>query len=154
MMELDAQLSGLIEDAANYGISPVVIEQAIAPVLKAFANQLQHLEYYVLQNIEEKWVVTTIANPQLKQQKKVIYAFKSVRDAGVFAKKSQADAIARPIAIAQLLWRLFALEQVDSIIFLEDSHNLNRGIEIERSHLLKLIQDQIEQLTEIPPHIA
>jgi len=153
-MELDAQLSVLINDAANYGVSPVVIEQAIAPVLKAFASQLQHLEYYVLQNLEESWVITTIANPQLKQQKKVIYAFKSVRDAGFFAGKNQTNTIAMPIEIAQLLWRLFALQQVDSIIFLEDSHNLNRGIEIERNHLLKLIQARIEQLAEIPPHIA
>ena len=153
MEELDAQLSVLINDAANYGVSPVVIERAIAPVLKAFASQLQHLEYYVLQNMQENWVLTTIANPQLDRQKKVIYAFKSVRDAGLFAKTNQADAIAMPIAIAQLLWRLVALQQVDSIIFLEDSHNLNRGTEVERNRLLESIQKAIEKL-ETPPHIA
>ena len=152
MEELDAQLSVLINDAANYGVSPVVIERAIAPVLKAFASQLQHLEYYVLQNVQESWVLTTIANPQFGQ-KKVVYAFKSVRDAGIFAKTNQADAIAMPIAIAQLLWRLVALQQVDSIIFLEDSHNLNRGTEVERNRLLESIRSAIEKL-ETPPHIA
>ena len=152
-MELDRQIEISIDDAANYGIPPIVIERAIAPVLKLFAEQLQHTEYYVLQNLEESWVLTTIANPQLKQQKKVIYAFISVRDAAISSKNTP-DAIAAPIGIVQLLLRLLALEQVDSIIFLEDSRNLNRGIEIKRDHLLKAIEAQIARLKQIPPHIA
>jgi len=153
-MELDRQLKGLIDDAANYGVSPVVIEKAIAPVLKLFANQLQHLEYYVLQNLEEDWVLTTITNPQLKQDKRVIYAFISVRDAAAFGGKTNPDLIAMSIPIAQLLFRLFSLQQVDSIIFLENAQNLNQGIEIEREHLSELIQQQIKQLNNIPPNIA
>ena len=153
-MELDEQLSVLINDAANHGVPPIVVEQAIAPVLKSFASQLQHLEYYILQNIEQDWVLTTITNPQLQQDKKVIYAFKSVRDAANFQGKIKPDLIAMPIPIAELLFRLFSLHQVDSIIFLENSHHLDRGIEIERNHLSNLIQKQIEQLKKNPPHIA
>ncbi len=153
-MTLDRQLEVLINDAANYGVPPVVIEKAIAPVLKMFATQLQHLEYYILQNLEEDWVLTTITNPQLQQNKNVIYAFVSVQDAARFSGKSDPNLIAMSIPIAQLLFRLFSLQEVDSIIFLEASHNLSQGVEIEREHLSELIQQQIKQLSSVPPDIA
>ena len=153
-MELDRQLEVLINDAANYGVNPVAIEHAIAPVLRMFANQLQHLEYYILQNMDENWVLTTIANPQLEKTKNVIYAFVSVKDAAKFGGKSNPDLIAISLPIAQLLFRLFSLPEVDSIIFMEDSQNLSRGVEIEREHLSDLIKQQIKQLSNIPPDIA
>ena len=153
-MDLEQQLAEIINSASDYGVPPIVIEKAIAPVIKLFVTQLQHLEYYVLQNLAEDWVLTTIANPQLNQSKKVIYAFVSVRDAATFQGKKNPDLIAMPITVAQLLFRLFSLQQVDSIIFLEDSQNLNRGIEIKRDHLAELIRQQIVQLSQTPPNIA
>jgi hypothetical protein len=156
-MELNRQLEVLINDAANYGVEPLAIERAIAPVLKLFAAQLQHLHYYILQNLEEDWVLTTISNPQLQpdqQDKRVIYAFVSVQDAAIFGGKANPDLIAMSIPVAQLLFRLFSLQQVDSIIFLENSQNLTQGIEVKREHLSQLIQQQIKQLNNIPPDIA
>lgn len=153
-MNLEQQLKIIINDAANYGVPTIVVEKAIAPVIKLFAAQLNHLEYYVLQNLAEDWVLTTITNPQLEQEKQVIYAFVSVRDAATFQSKINPDLIAMPIPIAQLLFRLFSLQQVDSIIFLEDSHNLDRGVEVKRELLLQLIQQLIEQLTQTPPDLA
>ena len=153
-MTLEQQLQLIIDDAADYGVSPTVIKKALAPVLKSFAQQLHHLEYYVLQNLSEDWVVTTIANPKLQLEKKVIYAFTCVRDAAIFQGKANPDLVAIPIPIVQLLFRLFSLQQVDSMILLEDSQNLNRGIEIEREQLSQLIQQQIEQLNSTPTDIA
>lgn len=153
-MGLDRQLKELIDDAANYGVPPEAIEQAIAPVLRLFAEQLQHSEYFIWQNLDEDWVLTTIANPKLKQNKNVIYAFVSVKDAMRASGKSDSDLIAASIPIVQLLFRLFSLQEVDSIIFLENSYNLNQGVEIERNHLSQLIQQQIQQLNKIPPDIA
>lgn len=153
-MELDRQLEVLINDAAKYGVAPEAVEKALAPVLKLFAQQLQHTQYYVLQNLEQDWVLTTITNPQLQQDKKVIYAFVSVQDAASSQKQAKSDLIAMPIDIVQLLFRLFSLQQVDSIIFLENSPNLDRGVEIEREHLARLIKQQIEQFNNIPPNIA
>lgn len=152
-MELEQQLEILINDAANYGVPTIVVEQAIAPVLRLFAEQLQHLEYYVLQNIEEDWVLTTITNPQLKQEKKVIYAFATVQDAATFEKKTNPDLMAMPIPVAQLLFRLFSLQQVDSIIFMESS-DLSRGTEVKRDRLSALIRQQIKQLGQTPSDIA
>ena len=153
-MELDRQLEVLINDAPNFGVPSLVVEQAVAPVLKLFADKLEHLEYYVLQNLEGDWVLTTIANPQLQQTIDVIYAFTSVKDAANFGGKSNSDLIAMPIPVTQLLFRLFSLQQVDSIIFLDDSQNLNRGVKIERSQLMNLIQQQLEGLNNLPPNLA
>ena len=153
-MNLEQQLEIIINDAANYGVPTIVVEKAIAPVIELFAAQLKHLEYYVLQNLAEDWVLTTITNPQLEQEKQVIYAFVSVRDAATFQSKINPDLIAMPIPVVQLLFRLFSLQQVDSIIFLEDSHNLDRGVEVKRELLLQLIQQLIEQLTQTPPDLA
>jgi hypothetical protein len=151
-MTLEQQLQLIIDDADNHAVPTAVVEKAIAPVLKSFAEQLQHLEYYVLQNIAEDWVLTTIMNPQLQQEKKVIYGFISVQDAATFQGLANPDAIAMPIPVVQLLFRLFSLQQVDSIIFLENSQNLNYGVEIERDRLLQLIQQQIEQFRKMPPN--
>lgn len=152
-MNLEQQLEIIINDAANYGVPTIVVEKAIAPVIKLFAARLNHLEYYVLQNIAEDWVLTTITNPQL-EEKQVIYAFVSVRDAATFQSKINPDLIAMPIPVVQLLFRLFSLQQVDSIIFIEDSRNLDRGVEVKREILLQLIQQSIERLTQTPPDLA
>ena len=153
-MILEQQLQLIIDNAAAHDVPPVVIEKAIAPVLKLLAEQLHHLEYYILQTLTEDWVVTTIANPQSKSEKKVIYAFISVQDATTFQGKINPDLAAVPIQIVQLLFKLFSFAQVDSIIFLQDSQNLNRGVEIKRELLLQLITEQIKHLGQIPPDIA
>ena len=153
-MELDRQLEILVNDASNYGVPPVAIERAIAPVLKMFAEQLRYLEYYVLQNLEDDWVLTTITNPQTKQNKNVIYAFVAVQDAATFSNKTDRDLIAMPILVAQLLFRLFSLQEVDSIIFLENSQDLSRGVEVQREHLSQLIQRQIQQFGNVSSNLA
>ena len=153
-MELEQQLKLLIADAANHGVPIVVMELAIAPVLKMLATQLQHDEYYILQNLESDWVLTTITNAKLKQHKKVIYAFVTVRDAATFQGKSDPALIAAPISVIQLLFRLFSLQQVDSIIFMNNSSDLNNGIEVRRDRFLDLVQQQIEKFKQTPPYIA
>lgn len=153
-MNLEQQLSVIIDNAENHDVPSLVIKKAIAPVLKSFAQQLQHLEYYVLQNLEEDWILTTITNSQLNQDKRVIYAFVTVKDAASSQGTNNPDLIAMPIGVIQLLFRLFSLQQVDSIIFLEDSQNLNRGVEIQRLQLTQLIQQQLQLLKNPPTDIA
>ncbi|MEL6928392.1 MAG: hypothetical protein AAFO95_07145 [Cyanobacteria bacterium J06600_6] len=152
-MTLEQQLQVIIDDAPDYGIPSAIVAKAIAPSLKSFAEQLQNLEYYILQNLDGDWVLTIITNPRLQQDKRVIYAFTSVQDAANFQGKANPNLVAAPISSVQLLFRLFSLQQVDSIIFL-DRQNLSQGIEIERSQLSKSIKQQLEKLKQIPPHIA
>jgi hypothetical protein len=153
-MNLEEQLKILIDDAPEYGVPAIVVRKAISPVLELFARQLSCTEYYVLQNLDSDWVLTTIVNSQLQQEKQVIYAFKTVGDAAADRDRNNPDLIAVPIPITHLLFRLFSLQQVDSLIVLEDSPSSNQGVEIRRDRLSALIQQQIQQLTQPPSNIA
>ena len=41
-MYLDEQLQILINEAPQYGVPALVMEKAVVPVLRLFANELQH----------------------------------------------------------------------------------------------------------------
>ncbi|MGK7877942.1 MAG: hypothetical protein AB4426_32930 [Xenococcaceae cyanobacterium] len=161
-MDLDQQLRILIDEAPQYGVPSQVMEQAVTPVLKLFADQLQHLEYQVLQTLDRGWVLTTLSNrDQPKLQKKVIYAFPTLKDAANFQGTSDPQIMAMPVPVTHILFQMFALKQVDSIIFMETPGNLNTGTEVHRADLQNLIQKQLQKLGsprskpgKIPPNIA
>ena len=154
-MKLEQQLQILIEDAAKQGISPLVIEKAIAPVLNLFAQQLKHLEYYILQNLDEQWALFTISDrQQVKADRTVIYAFPTLQDAANFQGSEDPNILATPLPVTHILFQLLALKPVNSIVFLEQPGNLNEGTQIERDKLQSLIQQQIQQLSNIPSDIA
>jgi hypothetical protein len=55
---------------------------AIAPAIKVIAERLQHLEYYVLQTLDQGWVMTTLSNRQQPNTRKnIIYAYPTLADA-------------------------------------------------------------------------
>ena len=79
-MDLDRQIKVLVDEAPQDGVTPQVVA-AVAPVLLLLASRLRHLQYYILQNLDRDWVVTTLsdrANP--KVTKRVIYAFPTLAD--------------------------------------------------------------------------
>ncbi|MEC4892402.1 MAG: hypothetical protein SAL07_09545 [Oscillatoria sp. PMC 1051.18] len=150
-MDLEQQISLLIQDAPRYGVSAVAIEQAIAPVLRLFANQLQHLEYYVLQTLADDWILTTLTNrAQPSLEKKVIYAFPTLKDAADFQVNKDPQIIASPVPVAHILFQVFHLEQVDSVVFVETPGNLTSGQEVRIEDLKKLMMMQIQQLRAKP----
>ncbi len=154
-MDLKQQLQILIDDAPNYGLSSVVIEQAIAPVLEILGQQLEHLEYYILQNLSDEWVLYSISDQDKNQSpKKVIYAFSSLQDAADFQGKQDPNILAAPLPITHILFRLFSLASIDSMVFFTQPGNLNTAIELKRSDLQNLIQQQLKQLVNIPDDIA
>ena len=153
-MKLEQQLQEIVNEAPEHGVPSEVVEKAIAPILMSCADQLQKLEYFVLQNLSGEWILTTLVNPSLNQEKRVIYAFVSVQDAAKFQGKEDLDIVAVPITVIQLLFRLFSLQQVDSLIFLENSANLNQGQEIQREPLANSIMSQIKQLKQNNSNIA
>jgi hypothetical protein len=154
-MELEQQLQTLIKDATEFGIAPIVLQQAVVPVLKLLAQQLNHLEYFVLQNFSQDWVIITINNLQeTNQEKQVIYAFTTVKDAATFQGSDDPDILAVPIPVTHLLFELFSVQQIDSIIFFDTPGNLSQGVEVKRDRLEALIFQQIQQLKQIPPDLA
>jgi non-ribosomal peptide synthetase component E (peptide arylation enzyme) len=154
-MNIDEQLQILIDNTSEYGIVPVVMEQAIAPVLKLFAQQLKYQDYFILQNLDQNWLLTTISHPQQPDLvKKVIYAFSTVKDAAKFQGAADPSIYAAPLPITHILFQLLAIPELNSMIFLENPGNLTTGTEIVCDRLHELIQEQLKQLDNIPPDIA
>jgi hypothetical protein len=157
-MDLQAQIQLLIDNAPQDGITPQIVA-AIAPVLSAIASSLRHPQYYILQHLESGWVLTTLSNrtnPDL--EKRVIYAFPTLQDVPSSASAGlDPQIIAAPLPVTHILFQLVALEPVDSIVFFETPGISNNGVEIQRSELQNLIQQQLQQhrsSSQIPPNIA
>jgi hypothetical protein len=157
-MDLEAQIQLLIHDAPQDGITPKIIT-AITPVLYAIASSLRHSQYYILQDIEEHWILTTLsnrANPKL--EKRVVYAFPTTHDATAnITAVPNSQIVAAPLPVIHILFQLIALEPVDSIVFFETSGTTTDSFEVKRSNLQALIQQAIEKDSShslIPPDIA
>ncbi|MEM7727265.1 MAG: hypothetical protein AAF208_12990 [Cyanobacteria bacterium P01_A01_bin.45] len=157
-MDFEAQIKSLTDNAPQDGITPSLVV-AIAPVLHAIAQTLDHNQYYILQNIDGNWLMTTLSNRKNPQtEKKVIYAFPNLKDASSDAiqnKDSQVTAIAVPTI--HILFQLTALEPVDSIVFFETSGTSANTVEVQRYELLSLIEQRLQRnkTTDwIPPDIA
>jgi hypothetical protein len=158
MMDLDTQIQSLIDNAPQDGITPQLIA-AIAPVLSAIAHKLRHHQYYILQNLQQSWVVTTLSNrTNSALQKRVIYAFANLKDASPSSSLGLDDQVS-PVLIPAIdvLFQLLALESVDSIVFLETHGTNSDTVEIRRQELQQKIQQQIKKAPpkrDIPPDIA
>lgn len=160
-MDLDAQIQSLIDNAPQDNVTPRIVA-AIAPVLKRLAQKLRHSQYYILQNLDQSWILTTLSNRTTNVEKCVIYAWATLQDIPVASTIGlNTDVIAVPIPVTHLLFQLTALEGVDSIIFFTTPGDLNSGIEMKREDIQNLIQLQLKQNppvtsipSQIPPDIA
>ncbi|MEM8503939.1 MAG: hypothetical protein AAF716_12390 [Cyanobacteria bacterium P01_D01_bin.1] len=155
-MTIDQQLQSLIDAAppeANLG--PAI--RVVSPIIRGVAQQLQHLEYYILQSVSRQWLQATIArkdNPD--QPKRVIYAYSSLSSAaGDKLATSNPDLMALPVPVAQLLFQLPSIDPVDSLIFLEDESR-NRAVEVRRNDIRTMFQSQLARSIkpQVPPNIA
>lgn len=161
-MDLDQQIQVLIENAPQDGQTPKIVA-AIAPALKALALQLRHSEYYILQTLDRRWVVTTLSNrAQPSMEKQVIYGFPTLKDATRAPAPGDAQAIALPVPAIHILFQLTAIDKVDSLVFFETPNELVSGTEVRREDIQNLIRAQLKQYQEslpgskrnIPPNLA
>lgn len=157
-MDLKAQIQSLIDNAPQDGITPTLVA-AIAPALSAIAHKLSHPQYYILQNLDEEWVLTTLSNrgnPQ--EEKQVIYAFPTLQDIPrSYSAGLDPQVIAAPIPVTHILFQLLALEPVDSIVFFDTASTNTNVIEVKRTDLQHLVQQQLQQnqpKNQVPPDIA
>lgn len=162
-MKLERQLKLLLDEAPQYGVPVPVMQQAVIPALKQLAAQLSHANYYVVQTAAGDWILTVLMHHKTPQlEKKVIYAFASREDAVKFHKNSEQPVETVSVPLANLLFELFALERVDSIIFMDLPGNLETGKEMPRSALQAIIQERLKKLSpsskqrtnQTPPDIA
>ena len=157
MTNLEAQIQSLIDNAPNDGTTPKLVT-TIAPVLKAIAQKLQHSQYYIVQDLQERWVLTTLsnkANPDLEKQ--VVYAFPNLQDVALSSPGGiDPQAIAKPTPVIDILFQLMALEPVDSIVFFETPGTTSHSTEILRNDLQKIIAEHLQKYIsrQVPPDIA
>ena len=159
-MNLDEQIQALIQNSPQDGSTPQVVE-AITPALKLLAQQLQHLQYYILQNLSQNWVLTTLSHrSQSELEKRVIYAFPTLEDAS--SSISEDNVLAVPIPVVHILFQMIAIEPLDSLVFFEKPGNLTNATEVKREDVQKLIGMYLRQYqtssssnsSKIPPNLA
>ena len=155
-MTIDLQLQSLIEAAPPEANIKQAI-QVVAPVIRNVAQQLQHLEYYILQSASRQWLQATIAHKDRPTEpKRVIYAYPSLRAAaGDKLAASNPGLMAIPIPVAQLLFQLPSISPVDSLIFLENEAR-DQAIEVRREDIRSMFQSRLSQSLkpQVPPDIA
>lgn len=149
-MDLDQQIQVLIANAPQDGTTPRMVE-VIAPVLTLLARQLKHLEYHILQTLDQGWVVTTLSNrAQPEVEKNVIYAFSTLQDAANFQSTWDPEIMATAIPVTHILFQLLAIKTVNSIVFFDTPGNLVTGTEVRRDDLQQLVQRQLQQTPLVP----
>jgi hypothetical protein len=158
-MDLDQQIQVLIEQAPQDGTTPRLVE-AIAPILKQIARRLRHPQYYVLQTLNQAWIVTTLnQRSQPGVEKNVVYAFSTLKDVASGPYQLQdPEVLALPMPIAQILFYFISMPSVDSMIFFDTPGNADIGTEILREELTQLIQEHMQQFatptSNLPPDVA
>lgn len=156
-MNIEQQLQQLIEQAPEYGI-PTEDMQMLAPVFKSMAARLQCSQYYILQNLSQSWVITTLKHrTQTNLSKNVIYAYPSLEALKAATATLDPQVVAFPVPTIQILFQLLAMEPVDSIIFFDGIPTSNPGLkqEISRQSLRAAIGERIRSgRVNLPPDIA
>lgn len=154
IMDLDAQIRVLIDNAPQDGTTPEVVA-TIAPVLKVFAERLRHRQYYILQTTNQEWMMTTLSNRARPDvEKRVIYGFPTLEDARSSLNASRpANLVAIALPVIHILFQVVALHTLDSLIFFETPGNLEKGVEILGADVRKAIQLQLQQKLSAPPPI-
>jgi hypothetical protein len=151
-MDINQQIQMLVEQAPQYGASSQEVE-AIAPALITVADRLKHPEYYVLQTLDQNWVMTILNHPtESEVTKNVLSVFPTLEDAKVSASGFEnAQVIAIPIPVIHILFQMLAMEPLDSIIFFEQPRDFNTGAEVTRASLLELVRISLQTVQSRTP---
>jgi hypothetical protein len=142
-MDVQAQVQALIDEAPD-DLSTQEGIQVVADVLGQVASSLGHPQYYVLQNFQQQWQVTTLQHRnQTELQKTVLYAYGHLADATRMGQS--AELIAAPIQIVPLLFQFFSFTEVDSLLFVDEANQPDKLRELKRQDLQTLVQSYLEQ---------
>jgi hypothetical protein len=154
-MNLDEQVQKLIDGAPDLESRMSVM--AIAPILQQAAATLPQTTYYICQSPQGEWVITTLSSKRKPNlDVRVIYAFVRVEDVQEFDNGSLANSLAIEVPVIQLLFYLLAFPEIDRLVFLNNSQNLDIGKEISRQSLEDSIAKQLNQApaSPLPPDVC
>ncbi len=151
-MNLAEQIQSLISGAPD--LESQISVAAIAPILQQAAQKLPNLAYYVRQSPQGEWTIYTLQHrTQPKLEIRVVYAFSRAQDIAKFDDGKPAADLAVEIPVIQLLFELLAMPEIDRIICLNNSDNLNSGQEITRKSLAESIAKALRQFS-LPPDVC
>ncbi len=158
---LEQQLQTLTQSAPQDGQTPRLIE-AISPILLELAKQLQHLDYYILQDIDGRWMMTQLSHREEQQpEKTVVYAYATLEDARCHPQmKKDNTLMAIPTPVMVILFQLLALQPVTSLLFFDTPGNRHQALEIRRDDMQTLVKAQLSAYQQaqaqspIPPDLA
>ena len=158
-MTLNQQLQQLVEEAPDYGVPAIIMQNGVIPIIKAFAQQLNYSQYYLRQTLDDNLLLTILASEQNpEREKKVIYAFPTVKDAQDFpdSKMNDSNIVAQELPVTQILFQMFTMKGVDSIIFLDRPDDYQQSKEIYCHKLQSAIKQNLSNLvnTNSPNTIA
>ena len=149
-MKLNKQLQNLIQEAPNYGVPAIIMENGVIPVISAFAQQLNYAQYYLRQTLDDNLLLTILSSKQNPEiEKKVIYAFPSVKDAQDFPDSTINDTnnvVAQALPVTQILFQMFTMKGVDSVIFLDQPDDYQQSKEIYCHKLQSAIKQNLSNL--------
>lgn len=141
-MDIPAQVQTLIDEAPSDDVMQEGI-QVVAEVLGQVASGLGHLQYYILQNFENQWQITTLEHrEQPDLQKTVLYVYGHLADATRVGRS--ADLIAVPIQTVSLLFQFFSFVQVDSLLFVDEANQPDQMKELSRVELQAVVQASLQ----------
>jgi hypothetical protein len=158
-MTLNQQLQKLIEEAPTYGVPAIIMQNGVIPIINAFAQQLNHSQYYLRQTLDDNLLLTILGSKQNPEiEKKVIYAFPTIKDAQDFpdSQIDDSNVVAQKFPVAQILFQMFTMKGVDSIIFLDRPDDYQQSKEIYCHKLQSAIKQNLSNLvnTNSPNPIA
>lgn len=152
-MNLRKQLQPIVDRAADFGISPIVMERAIVPSLVRLAKFLKQSQYCVWENQERRLVATVLGN-RIKPDitKKVILAFPSAAIAASHPDFDPQTMVLVDADVTHLIFQTLAIPEgeLDSLIFFNKKGNGLEVREITCQEIRELIQDKLKKLP-IPP---
>jgi hypothetical protein len=151
-MSLEQQLENLIQEAPEYGVPAPIMKNGVVPVLQTYGQQLRYEKYYLRQTADENYIMTILASkthPEL--EKKVIYAFSREEDATKFQDTKDAKIVAQSFPVGQILFQMFTMKEVDSIVFIDDIEDAKKSTEINCSELQTAIQQQLKKIIPKQP---
>ena len=154
-MNLAEQVKKLIDGAPDPESRKSVLE--IAPILQQVAANLPQTTYYICQSQEGESVITVLKhNRQPELEISVIYAFMNTEDMSKFDSGSLTNQSAVEVPVIQLLFYLLAFPEIDRVIFLNNSQNLDIGKEISRQSLEDSIEQKLQQAPKspLPPDVC
>jgi hypothetical protein len=156
LMNLPQQVQSLINGAPD--LESKLSVAAIAPILQQAAQSLPSLAYYIRQSSQGEWAATVLRHRQQPDLEiRVIYAFTSLEDMSKFGDRQSEPDVAVEIPVIYLLFEMLAMPEIDRVIFLNNSQNLDSGQAITRSELEESIARDLDQRanpSSLPPDVC